>query len=211
MSNSNEQINSQEQTPQTTPTEPAKAETATAAETAEVVDPGKPESLIAAGTESEVASTPFDAEKFEWPENITDEGKTQLVEFAGKYRISSEAASAMLAMHAEALQKAADGFSSEGDKAWNTQVNEYIADTRKAYGDRLPEVQQHVERVLNEFGSQALRDQLVATGLGNNLAVFQFMEKIAKATGEAKPVPSTAEPAKPTGLEAMYPSMAKKE
>lgn len=174
----------------------------------------EPESLLGApkGEAAPAEFVPFDLEKFEWPEDLTvdDEMKQELAKIASTYNISADAAKAFVGMHSQIMQKAVDGLAAEQTAEWNDHVNGFVQETKALYGPKLDEVITKCERVLDEFGSDDLRNELVATGLGSHPAVFKFLEKLADAIGEGTPLAASAEPEKKSGLAALYPTMTAK-
>lgn len=202
--------NPESQPSTTTATTEATSTPATEAKPAD----GAPESLLKAtgGSEpkpAEGADEPFSIEKFQWPEgiNATDADKAEIAKIAAEHKVSTKVASAFVNMHAGILKRVADEQAAE----WNKQVSGYAAETRKHFGDTLDAAVGAAEKVLDEFGDNDLRAQLVATGLGNHKSVISFFEKIAKAVGEGTPVPSSGAAAAVHPLASLYPTMVEKK
>lgn len=174
-----------------------------------------PESLLKpAGGEAKPAPAeggdePFSLEKFQWPEGITatDADKAEIAKIATEHGVSTKVASAFVNMHAGILKRVAAEQATE----WNKQVSGYADETRKHFGDKLDAAVGSAEKVLDEFGDDDLRAQLIATGLGNHKSVISFFEKISKAVGEGTPVVSNGAPAAAHPLAAMYPTMVEKK
>lgn len=64
-------------------------------------------------------------------------------------------------------------------------------------GNRFQTTLDACGRVLDEFGTPALREVLTATGAGNHPEVIRFVNKVARFMSEGRPIPAQVAPAAP--------------
>lgn len=162
-----------------------------------------------------VERAPFDPESLTLPEGMeehfTDEDKQFVSDFAQRHDMPHAAVEEMIETYFARLAEARDSVSSQVDEAWNTLTQQWYSELEQAYGnaDKIQETADKLAPLLNEFGTPELRQALDMTGMGNNPEMFKFLEKVADAIGEAKPV-SGGTPAGEGGgsaYERAYPSM----
>jgi hypothetical protein len=172
---------------------------------------GDPELLLGAPPAA-VEPTPFDAEKFTYPEGFefTADHKTFLAETAKKYNIPMQAVEAFVGQHVKEAQAISDRVQGLVDTAWNETLSGWKTESQKQFGTDLPAVIAKCEGVIGQFGGQPFLDILRTTGLGNNPVMIGMLAKIADAIGEPTPVNPKGEPMNGHPLAAMYPSMAAK-
>lgn len=195
MSEENEQIESQEPPVETTTED-------TTAETQETLLGAKP------AAEEAPAPEPFDLEKLELPEGLSleDGDKEFLTKAAAEHGLTQGAVSSLLTYYASKMQE----FSASAHEAFTQTVTEWGDKTRAEYGDRLNPVLGQIGKVLDEFGSDELREAFTLTGIGNHPELVRFLERVAGALGEGRPVNPAGEPGgEADPLLKMYPSMKK--
>lgn len=152
---------------------------------------------------------PFDIEKLTVPEGLSlgDDDRAFLTEVAEKHGLSLGAANALLPRVASLMQAQAE----EMTRAFNETVDGWANEVRQHYGNRLDSTLGQIGKVLDEFGSKELREAFTLTGIGNHPELVKFLDKVAGALGEAKPVNPAGEPGQSADLlTRVYPSMAKK-
>lgn len=175
------------------------------------------ESLIGGSKgEAAPAGTPFDAATFEYPEGmeVSDEQKGFLTKFATDYKVPAEGVKSLLDQYVQMSQAAADKLGKQLDNEWTATSERWTSETKAHYVSeaKLNDAIAQCERVIDEFGSDAIYEHLKTTGLANNLAVMQMFEKIGRALGEPKPVPPAgAQQSGVTSLADLYPTMAQKD
>jgi len=118
----------------------------------------------------------------------------------------AEMAEKLIGLQHQTLQEAAEAASTawrEQQQAWEQKV---VAD----YGDRLPQVQAAMGRVIDRFGGEEageVRQILATTGAGNNPALFNLFARVADALSEGGPVQSAPSATTESRASRIFPSM----
>lgn len=176
---------------------------------------GEPKPLLRTAPEAPAEPTPFDPETFKFPEaeglSFSDDDKSFLAKIASDYKVPEQAMTALLDRYVKSVQTAVDGQGTQRDTAWNQLIADNVKQITEHYGDKLDATVTKLEGVIDTYGGDDFREFLAITGGHSHPAVFSFLEKVASAVGEAKPVVPGGTAVAPTGLAARYPSMVTKE
>lgn len=119
-----------------------------------------------------------------------------------------ERASALLALHKETIDAAQETDS----KAWSDMQETWKEEAKTVLGDKLQPTITNIAKLIDEYGSDDLRDAFNFTGAGNNVHVIQFLGKIAEQLTEGTHDagrPSTALSSEEERAQRLYPSMKK--
>lgn len=192
-------------TPKATNDAPGEEPPAAEPADAEVKDAGDAEGK----TSDPPAFEPLTAESLTAPEGFDIQGPAveqflEIVNKAGGGELSpADMANEFLALHAAALQEAAES----ANTAWQEQQDTWVADVQKEFGSDLAPKQAQIEKVIAQFGDDELRTALALTGAGNHPAFFRFFAKLADQFTEAGPVQSAPGSERPDVAQRLYPSM----
>lgn len=163
-----------------------------------------------AEAETPAAPEPFSLDAVKLPENfaLEDTDREFFTGLAADHGLTTDAAQRLIEYGAAKIAAQSQANLEE----FNTIVSQWGTETRDAYGGGLTEVTGKIGKVLDQFGTQELRQAFTATGIGNHLELVRFLEKVADAVGEGGPVNPAGQPT-PTvdPLARMYPSMKPKE
>lgn len=151
-----------------------------------------PPSMVEGSVEG---AAPVTAEDLSLPEGLTLEGELQ-DKFLAAINTADpkERANALVGLHAEVLQGAADEYAAR----WEQLETEWKGEIQTAFpGAQLPQAQAEIAKVLDRYGDKAVRDAFAVTGAGNNPAIFRFLVGIARDLNERPPVGGTPPSATP--------------
>lgn len=165
-----------------------------------------------APAEAPVEFVPLTAEAISIPEGFEIDAaqRDSFLSLANEHKIPAEVANKLVAFQAD-LTKAAAEKHSEAWAGYNQrQVAEVQADPEIGGEKLTKEVLPQISKLLNEYGSPALRDALTSSGAGNNIEVVRFLHKLAgKLVVEGSPVSGTPPQPETSLAEMLYPSMKK--
>lgn len=136
--------------------------------------------------------------EFKFPENFTPSEKdvSEFTDLLREHKASPELGQRLVDFYADEVQR----IEQAQRETWDRTQTEWQDQVRKdpdLGGDKFDTVMRNCGRVMDEFGTQALREVLTATGAGNHPEVIRFVNKIAAAIGEGKPVLGNPKPAGP--------------
>lgn len=114
----------------------------------------------------------------------------QLLGILNEAKMPPEKASALLALHEQFLQKAADQYLAVWEKT-QTEWRKGVETLPEFGGAALPETLSQIAKIVDRYGDAEVREAFVITGAGNHPAVVRFMAKIAKDMNEAPPTKGT--------------------
>lgn len=106
--------------------------------------------------------------------------------------------------------KAATAASEASSKAWTDMQESWKAEVRadaEIGGAKLDATIGRIGRLIDEYGSDGLREAFDMTGAGNNPAVIRFLAKIADVVTEGPAVPGTPAQSETTAAQRLFPSM----
>lgn len=193
-----------------TPQQPSTTEPTTPKDTAD-------DSLLGKEQKPEAQAQTTAPEKYElkMPEGVEvdNEMLTALTPVLQKHNISQEALQALADVYAPQIQKSLEAqiqrYQQQQEQAFNEVRQELKTETMKALGENAKTVINQAGKALEKFGSQALRDKLIAVGLDNDLDMVQAWANVGKSISQD----SFVEPAKTSVdsadnmLKKMYPKM----
>lgn len=206
---------SQATTPSTAaPVTPQQPSTTEPIKSKETVD----DSLLGNEQKPEAPAQTTAPEKYElkMPEGIEvdNEMLTALTPVLQKHNISQDALQALADVYAPLVQKNSEAqiqrYQQQQEQAFNEVRQELRTETMKALGENAKTVINQAGKALEKFGSQALRDKLIAVGLDNDLDMVQAWANVGKSISQD----SFVEPAKTNAdsednmLKKMYPKMS---
>ena len=127
------------------------------------------------------AEVPAEDYTFEMPEGIDLDkaGADEFAAIAKELKLPKDAAQKLVGLEVKRLQKAQQDHVSLVE-SWAEQVNT----DPEIGGDRLSENLAVARKAVDAFGSQALKDLLNSTGLGNHPEVVKAFYKAGKAISE---------------------------
>lgn len=161
----------------------------TKTETLVTQDPTKTEETKEEETKTEeaVVVEPLTSEALTLPEGfeLPPEMATEFLEILNGETEPKDKANALLALHAKTVSEASEASS----QAWDTMQTEW-RDAAKADPDiggaKLQPALTNIGKLLDEFGSQNLKDVFDLTGAGNNVHMIKFLNVMADKLTEGK-------------------------
>lgn len=84
--------------------------------------------------------------------------------------------------------------SDAGSQAWNDMQTTWQNEARTTLGDAFEASMTDIGGLVQEFGSDELRQVMDLTGAGNNVHVIQFLAKVAGVLKEGRPTPVPTPP-----------------
>lgn len=135
----------------------------------------------------------------------------RLTEVAKEAGLTAAQISALAPIHAQIVSEVAEANIKAYQKTNDDWVAEVKADPTIG-GDKLDATLASIGKVLDQYGTPALRQALAYTGAGNHPEVVRFMAKIASQLNEGSPTrpgSPTGDSGKPSGRgpQAMYPNL----
>lgn len=163
----------------TTPTEPVSL----------VGEPPKAEAPKEAPKDEPAAHVPLTADTLKLPDGfeVQPELQTEFLALANELKFSPEVANKLVALQAKAnamaSEKGAEAFASM-QKQWQDQVR---ADPVIG-GANLEPTLAGINKLINAYGDQEVREVFHVTGAGNSLPMLRMLAKISKELNEATPI-----------------------
>ena len=116
------------------------------------------------------------AEGVELPDNVVPD----IEAFAKEHGLSQEAAQALLDRTAESGAAQAEAEA----KAQADQTTAWLEESKQAFGAEFDQKVTHAKAVIDRFGSDALKDILNESGLGNQREIVGLLASIGAAMAE---------------------------
>lgn len=137
-------------------------------------------------------------------ESFRDEFLTIVNDQELSHKDRAQALTGLYEKAAKAASEASSQVFVEQQRAMQAEVK---ADTEVG-GDNLPNTLSAVNKLVTEYGSPELIEELATTGLGNSLRLIKFLNKVSGLLNEGKPVQAGA-PTNQEGSRAsrLFPSM----
>lgn len=131
-------------------------------------------------------------------------------DLAKKHNLSQENAQEFVDLYNGALARGREQLNEHWAEVRSEWVKEVKSDPEIG-GAKFDQSMEYVGKVINQFGSPALRDELNSTGFGDNPEFFRFFVNVGKALSEDKIHTGSARTTGPMTPEQraarMYPSM----
>lgn len=147
-------------------------------------------------------------EGMEFPEGTSE----KFLEILNGEQSPQDRANALLALYGEQMRNAQEADS----KAWDNMQDEWKKEVKADSdigGDKLQPTLNNIGKLVNEFGTDELKQVFDSTGAGNNIHVIKFLNKIAGALTEGNFFKSSTPPTGGNSEEEkarrLYPSMNK--
>jgi hypothetical protein len=159
-----------------------------------------------------VAVEPLKVEDIVLPEGfeLDPEKATPFLEILNGEQSPKEKLNALVELHTKALTDASEA----GSKLWEKTQTEWRDEVKadpEIGGDKLQPALTNIGKLVNEFGSQELKDVFDATGAGNNIHVIKFLNTVATKLTEGgyRPgaTPSNAADSEQAKASRLFPSM----
>lgn len=140
---------------------------------------------------NDTKANPFKVEEIKLPEGMQIDAPIaeKFVGVVNKFGLGRDAVAELTALQAEAMKNVSEAGSKLYADMQETWRNEAKADTVIG-GEKLAPVLGNVAKVVDRYGTPALRGVFDLTGAGNNLEVIKFINNIYSDLGEAHFVPS---------------------
>ena len=117
-----------------------------------------------------------------------------------------ERAQALVDLHVKAIQAASEASS----KAWTDMQEQWQQEVKADptfAGDKLEPALGRIGRLINEHGTEELRQVFDMTGAGNSLHVIRFLDKVAGLLTEGTPATGLPKAVEVSAAQKMFPSM----
>lgn len=153
------------------------------------------------------APEPLTAEAIEVPEGFeVDEGlRDKFLEIANEHGMSRDAAAALVQLQAEAMKAASE----KGSELWHQTQEQWrkeVETDKEIGGKQLEPTLGRIQKMVDRFGGDELRQAFDLTGMGNNPAFIRFMAKVSTHFDEGEPV-TGGPPDSSSVASNLYPSM----
>lgn len=138
-----------------------------------------------------VESAPVKYEPFKLPEGfqVDEKDMGELTGILGEAKVPQEAGQKLVDLYVREMEKIATTQQASWQKTLDDWKNDVLADPELG-GNRLQTVLKRCGSVLEQFGTPELRKMLEVSGMGNNIEMVRFVNKVAEFVGEPKPVPA---------------------
>lgn len=159
---------------------------------------------IEAGTEI----VPLTAEDITLPEGfeLDEPVRDKFLEVMNGEMTPKERSDALIGLYADQLKAASEA----GSKAWDDQQTawqEEVKTSEDIGGTKLQDTLTNVGKLLDQFGSDELRQVFDVTGAGNNVHVIRFLNSMASKLVEGGPVVGSPANAPGSVESRLFPSM----
>lgn len=136
--------------------------------------------------------------EFTYPENFTPSEKevSEFTDLLRAHNAPPELGQKLVEFYAQETARV-DQASREVWDRTQIEWQDKVRTDPEIGGAKFDSTMRNCGRVMDEFGSPALREVLTATGAGNHPEVIRFVNKVAEILGEGKPVLGNAAPAGP--------------
>lgn len=178
--------------------------TSATVETPPTVEPPK------ALTSAEVPLAPLTVESLKFPEGVELDKETSIkfLDIMNDVKLSpGDRAQALVDLQANLMTSAQEA----GSVAWNTLQDKWQAEVKAdpdIGGAKFQETLTSVGKLMDQFGTQELRDAFDYTGAGNNPHVIKFLAKVAGMLTEGGHVSGAPTgQSQATAAQLLYPSM----
>lgn len=117
-------------------------------------------------------------------------------------------AQALVDLQAEAAKEASE----KNAELWRDTQEQWVNEVRNDKdigGEKFQSTIDRVSKLVDQYGSEELRDVFALTGAGNNVHVIKFLNKIAAVLTEGGPVAGSPGSQARTAAEILYPNAGK--
>lgn len=122
--------------------------------------------------------------------------------------VTNEQAQKIIDAYAPVVKAQIEAQQKEVEKHWEEQKSQWKAESEKILGNKVKSELAHAARFLNKFGSEAVRQLLDETGLGNHPELVKMLISAGKAISSDPFVdPNAKGPSKGMDAKVMYPTM----
>lgn len=151
---------------------------------------------------------PLTADAIEVPEGIeVDEGlRDKFLEVANKHGLTRETAAALVELQAEAMKAASE----KGSELWHQTQEQWrkeVEADKEIGGKQLEPNLARIQKLVDRFGGDEVRQAFDLTGMGNNPAFIRFMSKVATHFDEGQPLSGNPPGEATDRASVLYPSM----
>lgn len=150
------------------------------------------------------------AEDLSFPEGavVLDSVRDEFLDVINNAEMSpAERANALVSLSNKVLE----GASEANSTAWTQQQESWQNEVRndpEIGGAKFQGTMEAVGRLVEEYGSQELREVLDLTGAGNSVHLVRFLNKLAgQLTESSTPIPGVAPATAETAANRLFPSM----
>lgn len=151
------------------------------------VDPNKPPEPDPNKPPEPEAAVPLTVEDLVIPEGyeLVPELATEFLEIFNREMDPKDRVNALVGLHTKAIQEASEA-SSKLFEDTQTEWKEEVKADPEIGGAELQPTLTNVQKLMDEFGTQELKDVFNLTGAGNNIHMIKFLNIIADKLTEGK-------------------------